>query len=53
MERKLIKKVLVNQAGMLAAGESRQITVIGDVGSEFNINVIKINNFKFKIKPFF
>ena len=43
MERKLIKKVLVNQANMLAAGESRQITVIGDVGSEFNINVIKIN----------
>ena len=43
MERKLIKKVAVNQANMLAAGESRQVTVFGEAGSEFNINVIKIN----------
>ena len=44
MERKLIKKVLVNQADMVAAGESREVAVFGDVGAEFNINIIKIND---------
>ena len=43
MEKKLIKKVLVDQANMLSTGENRQITVFGEIGAEFNINVIKIN----------
>ncbi len=43
MERKLIKKVFVNQANMLAAGENREVTVFGEIGAEFNINIIKIN----------
>ena len=43
MERKLIRKVTVNQANMIAAGDSREVTVFGDVGAEFNINIIKIN----------
>ena len=43
MIRKLIKKVTVNQSNMLNTGESREIAVYGDVGAEFNINIIKIN----------
>jgi len=43
MEKKLIKKVFVDQANMLAVGESREITVFGEIGAEFNINIIKIN----------
>ena len=43
MNKKLIRKVTVDQANMLAAGENREVTVFGDVGAEFNINVIKIN----------
>jgi len=43
MERKLIRKVTVDQANMIAAGENREVAVFGDVGAEFNINVIKIN----------
>ena len=41
MIRKLIKKVTVNQSNMLNTGESREIAVYGDVGAEFNINIIK------------
>ena len=43
MEKKLIKKVFVDQANMAAAGENREVTVFGDIGAEFNINIIKIN----------
>ena len=43
MEKKLIKKVSINRANMLDSGESRELVVFGDVGAEFNVNVIKIN----------
>lgn len=43
MEKKLIKKVFVNQAKMSAVGESREISVFGEADAEFNINIIKIN----------
>ena len=43
MEKKLIKKVSINRANMLDSGESRELTIFGDVGAEFNINIIKIN----------
>ena len=43
MEKKLIKRVSINRANMVAAGENRELVVFGDIGAEFNINIIKIN----------
>jgi len=43
MEKKLIKRVSINRANMVAAGENRELVIFGDIGAEFNINIIKIN----------
>ena len=37
MEKKLIKRVSINRANMVAAGENRELVVFGDIGAEFNI----------------
>ena len=43
MNKKLIKKVFIDQSNMVAAGGNRQVTVFGEVGAEFVFNIIKIN----------
>ena len=43
MTKKIIKKVFIDQSSMLDVGAKREITVFGEIGAEFNINIIKIN----------
>jgi len=56
--KKLIQKVTVDQSNLVAAGQTREIFVFGEVESEFILNVIKINGtgkesyYNFKTKTF-
>jgi hypothetical protein len=58
MDKKIISSVKINQSNMSAAAQSRSLAVSGDIGSEFILNVIKINGtskesyYNFKTKVF-
>ena len=43
MDIKTINSVKINQSNMSAAAQTRPLKIIGDVGANFTVNVIKIN----------
>ena len=58
MDKKIISRVQINQSAMTSSAQTRQLTIIGEAGAEFMLNVIKINGtskesyYNFKSKSF-
>ena len=58
MSNKLISSVQINQSSMSSSSQTRSLKVVGEVGSSFIVNVVKINStskesyYNFKTKAF-
>ena len=58
MDKKIIKQVRIDQSNMTSLSSSRTLSIAGEVGAEFIVNVIKINStskesyYNFKTKSF-